>query len=283
MLAVTGLLIVLIAVALPGLQMKLGLDVYIPQETEAAEAGTDFQEDNSNLQAFIRIFSAVMGVLLVIYIVVSLFSKHGRKQLLAALAVFALLALMMLYFANTFQPFDLPEEEVRPEAVEGEPEETEEDTRTPIEFEPEPRPWLLTAVIIAGAVALAGVVFYVLNRFSRPGAAGASPLDQIADRARAALDEIEAAELAFDDIIIRCYAEMSLALKEERGIQRARQMTTLEFEQELVRAGFPASPVRQLTRLFEQVRYGHQGSGEAEKRIAVQSLNEIIEFCKEPA
>jgi hypothetical protein len=258
------------------------LDVYIPQESEAAEAGSDFEEDYTNLQTFIRIFSTVMGVLLVIYIVVSLFSKHGRKQLLAALAVFALLALMMLYFANTFQPFDLPEEQARPEAVEGEPEEPGEDTRTPIEFEPQPRPWLLTAVIIAGAVVLAGGVFFALNRFSQTKSSGLSQFDGIADRARAALDEIEAAELAFDDIIIRCYAEMSLALKEERDIQRSREMTSFEFEQELVRAGFPARPVRELTRLFEQVRYGHQESGGEEKQVAVQSLNEIIEFCKEP-
>jgi hypothetical protein len=107
-----------------------------------------------------------------------------------------------------------------------------------------------------------------------------SQFDEIAEKARSALEDIESADFKFEDVIIRCYAEMSYVLQTQNGIKRPRAMTTFEFEQELIKTGIPARPVQQLTRLFEQVRYGHQDSGEKEKQMAVESLGEIIDFCK---
>jgi hypothetical protein len=76
---------------------------------------------------------------------------------------------------------------------------------------------------------------------------------------------------------------MSQTLQSEKGIQRGEAMTPYEFEQKLLARGFPARPIQQLTKLFEQVRYGRQQPGENEKQVAVESLGEIIAYCKERA
>jgi hypothetical protein len=69
-------------------------------------------------------------------------------------------------------------------------------------------------------------------------------------------------------------------LNEQRGIQRRKHMTPREFEIRLEEAGFPGEPVRQLTRLFEQVRYGAKALGAQEERQAVACLTAIVEASR---
>jgi hypothetical protein len=57
-------------------------------------------------------------------------------------------------------------------------------------------------------------------------------------------------------------------------------MTVREFEGLLASLGFPYSPVRQLTYLFEKVRYGGEKMNEIEEMDASQSLNQIIDYCR---
>jgi hypothetical protein len=284
LLIIIGLLMVLLAMGLPGLHLKAGINLYADQTAENVDTVSERGElDYTNWDTFIRVFSIIVNILLGIYIVVSLFSKKGRKQLLATLGVFVLLILLMFIVSALFSPVELAEEMFPSQIEEGEMEEIEEELGIPVEFDPTPKPWLLTIVLIVGAILLAGVVFFSLNTFSRQKSLDASQFTEIAKQAQSALEEIEAAKFSFNDIIIRCYAEMSLAIQTEKGIQRAKEMTTLEFEQELISSGFPARPVHELTRLFEQVRYGHREIGEIEKQKAVESLGDIIAFCKEPA
>ena len=276
----TGLLMILLAVSLPDLQMRLGENLYAYQEVNDSGVSESPELDPARWEMFMRIFSTVMQVLLVIYIVGSLFTKDGRRRLFSTAGVFIILFLMMMLFSNVMKPFDMPEEESISLVDEGEFREIEVTEGTPVEFEPEPRSWLMTVFIVIGAVVLAVGVFFLINRFSRPKFEGVTQFDEFADKAQSALDEIENAEVEISDVIIRYYAEMSEVLQEQSGIQRAKAMTSFEFEQELIKKGFPAKPVQQLTRLFEQVRYGHQQAGEIEKQIAVESLSEIIEFCR---
>ena len=91
---------------------------------------------------------------------------------------------------------------------------------------------------------------------------------------------IEEQQAARDPERLNCYAEMSQALQAEKGIRRAQAVTTHEFEKELLTKGFPGRPIQQLTRLFEQVRYGHQQLGDEAKQSAKESLREIIDFCR---
>jgi hypothetical protein len=84
----------------------------------------------------------------------------------------------------------------------------------------------------------------------------------------------------FRNVIIRCYLQMTQSIQKERGIERIYSMTVQEFEHWLVGIGFPIVPLQQLTSLFEKVRYGKQQIKELDEQIAINSLNEIIEFCQ---
>ena len=117
--------------------------------------------------------------------------------------------------------------------------ELEFDSVTPPTFVANPKPWMLPLIMIGAAVLLAGSAFWALKYLSNRRSLDRSPYLDIADNARTALEEIEEANIDFDDVIIRCYAEMSHTLQAENGIQRAQAMTTYEFEQELLARGIP--------------------------------------------
>lgn len=104
--------------------------------------------------------------------------------------------------------------------------------------------------------------------------------EQVAAEARTALANLDAGE-SLRDVIIRCYVAMGDAAREQRGIQRQVGVTPREFEQRLINyAGLPESPVKRLTRLFEQVRYGAHSAGDGEKKEAQACLQAIIAACE---
>jgi len=103
--------------------------------------------------------------------------------------------------------------------------------------------------------------------------------DELLQEAEAAVNALKAgADLR--NVILRCYFQMTHSLLEEQGIERDDSMTVQEFERWLENLGFPSIPLRQLTSLFEKVRYGKQEVSDRDERIAMDSLNEIIQFCR---
>lgn len=112
-----------------------------------------------------------------------------------------------------------------------------------------------------------------------PPARRASSIDLVgleAERARWALQT----GMNLKDVIIHCYLQMSLALKQERGIEREDFMTTGEFERLLVSAGIPHDPIHQLTRLFDAVRYGHWQPNAADEQTAIRCLEAIMVYSR---
>jgi hypothetical protein len=101
----------------------------------------------------------------------------------------------------------------------------------------------------------------------------------LADAAQDAIDTYQTGG-SFKNVVIRCYVEMSAAVAKYRGIQRQDTMTPREFEHQLAQLGFPAEPVRRLTRMFEAARYGSQTPGEAEEQQTMQSLAAIMNACQ---
>jgi hypothetical protein len=141
-----------------------------------------------------------------------------------------------------------------------------------------PPPWLVQAAsLLVGALVAAALVYAALAllRQRERRKADATALVRVARQAQQALDQIQSgADLR--NTVIRCYAEMSQALRELRGIQRSQAMTAREFELALAGAGLPAVSVRSLTRMFEAVRYGPAVAGAAEERQARDSLQAIL-------
>jgi hypothetical protein len=103
-----------------------------------------------------------------------------------------------------------------------------------------------------------------------------TPQEQIVDQAQRALDDLSRG-LEIENIIMRCYYQMSETLQKQRGISRSGSMTPREFEDQLIQLGFPENNVRELTRLFEKVRYGDLTATEDEEAAAVQALKMIIQ------
>jgi hypothetical protein len=277
------LLMVVLGVSLPMLQMERGQVFSLQGPTQPVSGASQTLYDFSWLYIILQGFQVLLLILVFVYVVISLFDKNARRRLLKDLLRIALLFILMQFFLKNWQPRLQPEDtEMLPSGLLDSSEFSGEIVPPSI-FEANPQPWMFPLIAVVAAVLLALVTFGVLLLLSKRLRQDQPQFLNIANNAQKALDEIEEARFEFSDVIIRCYAEMSQTLKDENGIERSQAMTTHEFEQDLLSRGFPAWPVQQLTRLFEQVRYGRQQTGEPEKQIATESLREIIAFCRRQA
>jgi hypothetical protein len=133
-------------------------------------------------------------------------------------------------------------------------------------------PPLLLWLVGFGLLA-AGILIVVW--ISRSQTSQATTLDLVGLEAEKAWQALISG-LDLKDVIIRCYRQMSLALEQERGLERKESMTTREFEYLLESAGVPHEPIHQLTRLFEAVRYGGWQPNPADERSAIECLEAIM-------
>jgi hypothetical protein len=131
-------------------------------------------------------------------------------------------------------------------------------------------PWLLWLVGIGLLIITVLVAIWMFTPVRQ-----ADRLDLLgleAERARQAL--ISGGDLK--DVIINCYRQMSLTMKQEQGIEREEFMTTGEFETVMESVGIPREPIHLLTRLFEAVRYGHWQPDGVDEQQAIQCLEAIV-------
>lgn len=103
--------------------------------------------------------------------------------------------------------------------------------------------------------------------------------DEIAANAQQTLDEVSM-KGNLGDTIFQCYLNMCRILKKHFGIERNTAMTTREFENKLIKLGFREEAVINLTRLFEDVRYGANTPTKIDEQRAVASLKAIITSSK---
>jgi hypothetical protein len=133
--------------------------------------------------------------------------------------------------------------------------------------------WLVTTVTLALLALLLGLARFVWQQ--RPQER-AGPVERVVQEAQHAVEQLRRGR-DLKDTIMHCYHEMNLVLSEQRGIRRQTAMTPREFELYLGQIGLKTDHIRQLTRLFEQVRYGATTPGEREEREAVACLTAIVE------
>jgi hypothetical protein len=277
----TCLLLVLLAVSFPALKMQPG-DMFLLWTGEGDASGANPVGDNvSWFLVLTQVIIAILIIMLPVYIMLSLLNKEERKKLLANVIMISLFILILLLpFSKDLRAIQ-PNDPATPQPELTEQPELDYDSIPAPIFIFNPSPWMMPLILIGAAVLLAGAAFLSIKILSDRSDLDRLPYLDIAENAQTALEDIHEAKMDFDDIIIRCYAEMSHTLRSEKGIQRSEAMTPHEFEQKLLYRGFPARPIHQLTKLFEQVRYGRQQPGENEKQVAVESLGEIIEHCKD--
>jgi hypothetical protein len=273
-------LIALLGVSLSTVEMQPA-EIYTPPVTNRPLLGMGSTPGEIGwFFLLVRGFLVVFIISLPIYILLNLLSKDGRKKLLKDILRLIPTLLVLMWLFNRGMPFKNRREPTGEQAGAASLPDFSGDAATASIFEATPKPWMLLVIIICVAALLAGFTFLVLKLLSYRKSSDELKFEKLADNAQSALDDLVGDKFAFQDVVIRCYVEMSQTLQAEDGIRRGQAMTTYEFGQELLAKGFPAQPVEQLTELFEQVRYGHQQPGETEKRIAIESLGAIIEFCK---
>ena len=269
------LCVALLSVSLIGVDLRPGAAG--PMRVDApAPAGAAAQDGPGILLLVLRIALIVLVAFAAVYIVVSLFSARGRKRLLgmAIVLVVVLLALTLLSRVHPQQG----DRAIQQDTVMGrQPAESGASAAASVPFEPRPPRWLLwAAVATIGVLAVGGAagLALVLSRRRRP-----SIREKLADETEAAMEALKAgADLK--DVVIRCYHQMTLIAQEEMGIHRQITVTAREFQVILETSGLPAEPVRDLTRAFEQIRYGHAAPSTGTEQLAISSLERISQYCR---
>jgi hypothetical protein len=217
------------------------------------------------------IFVSLLPVAIIYFIV----SPEFRKRVLRDFLPMLLLFLMFYLLMRSPPDFLRRAEEGQPlgSLAEGFPE------APALEFVATPPRWLVVVANLVLALLVAALVVGAVWLLWRLQRQRVSPLDRLAQEAQEAIEAIQAgADLK--NTVMRCYYQMSQVLREQRGIRRQRATTPREFERQLEQLGLPGEQVRQLTRLFEKVRYGAKTVDEDEARQAIACLTVIVEFCR---
>jgi hypothetical protein len=257
----------LLAAGMVDLQLKPAEHFILPGETsDASQMGVLEEIAALSLLQQIILFG---GALLLFILIFAMLSPEARKRLLKALVRTVLLMLVIYWAIEHFhRPEPVPLNVASQSALGNQP----PITGTPAVFTPPDVPaWLGYAASLAVLLAIVGVSWWIWRRTHLPK----SPLRELADIALSALDEISTGA-DWEDAVIQCYARMSEAVRKDRGLRRDQAMTPSEFASRLEGAGLPIFPVRRLTRLFEEVRYGGRCSNREEADEAVSCLTSIV-------
>jgi hypothetical protein len=259
---------------LPGRPFSLGdLDITQPP---SGGGGTNLSGDFIILLIRIVFIFAVLGIpVLLIY---SLVSPEGRRRMIANIAMVIMVAFACLLLQNMSQQRQARDDQAQQAAPTQEP--AQEATRqAPTDvFTGQAPDWAVIAASVGVAMVVAAVGLGAGYAWWRRRQPAPNPLQPLANEAQGALDALRAGS-DLTETVVRCYYEMGRVAREARGIERETDMTPREFERALQTRGMPAEAVRQLTRLFEQVRYGHQRLGQEAEQQAVASLSAIVAAC----
>jgi preprotein translocase subunit YajC len=266
--------LILLSTALTGLELLPGQPFILSGEP----SGTGGSEALPGAGIFALLFRAMTAIfvsLLPVAIIYFIVSPGFRKRVLRDFLPMLLLFLMFYLLMRSSPDFLRQAEEGQPleSLAKGFPE-----APTP-EFVATPPQWLVVVANLVLALLIAALVVGAVWLLWRLQRQRVSPLERLAQEAKEAIEALQAgADLK--NTVMRCYYQMSQVLREQRGIRRQRATTPREFERQLEQLGLPGEQVRQLTRLFEKVRYGAKTVDEDEARQAIACLTVIVEFCR---
>jgi hypothetical protein len=255
---------VLLATALPQIELKLGVPLppqFGNQGEQTLDPASGFTISiSTGVMAFIGFTLLVMTA----FIFYKAFQGVHWKEILIPALVIATATMGILYLL--FSMFNVHVEKMP----------VMEETLPPDTFFTGPllgpAPRSLTWLVWAGLAALVLVLgLWLLRKPAR-----VPVLEREAEKAIRALRS--GSDL--QDVIVRCYLQMSQALQEERGIEMKQAMTAREFEGVLSEKGFPSAPVHELTRLFEIARYGQHEPGPGDEQKALDCLDAIVQHSR---
>ncbi|MFU8773163.1 MAG: DUF4129 domain-containing protein, partial [Anaerolineales bacterium] len=278
----TTIALFLLASSLNNLEIGPGEHFYVTtQQDEQQEIIDGF---TWRVESFLRIMAYIAAALFLLSFLVVMRAKDNRKKAikligrnLMILAGFMLLITFFSIFYNPEEPIE--EEDTTPamdlpliQPITGN---DDQEPASPINYSPPTQPsvliFIITLIIILGTGAL-GYNFWKQTHL---------PKTQLNEIARKALDELSVSDgRDWQDIVIRCYADMSSVVRQRMDLHRNKSMTPAEFSSRLISAGLPANPVYNLTRLFEKARYSDQQSSAVDIREAMTCLSAIMQVVE---
>lgn len=269
---------VLLSAGLSKLELLPGQPFSLSREPRDGLAGSGVSLGAEALALLFRVLIIIAGLLAPIAIIYLIISPEARRRVLKDLLMMLPLFAVLYLLTRAGPELSSLRDEIRAP-------ETLPETFPSVsiaEFSADPPQWLVFATSLGLAMLLAVLfvvaAWFVWRHTSRP----ASLIEQLAQEAEEALGALQAgADLK--DTVMRCYFEMSQVLSKQRGIKRQTAMTPREFESHVERIGLPGEHVRQLTRLFEKVRYGAKLASKDEERQAIACLRAIVEACRSSA
>ncbi len=229
------------------------VEVFPSQSSTAAPAA-----DSPLVETLMRVALAIVfWVLLPISLVYLVLSPKARRVLLRNLAVFASLLIMFYLIVQLASDRGSPGSREPPLGDRlGQPADGALRSVEPPAFVSQPPDWMV--LVVSGLVfAIIGLIGWWMWQGRAGTQAPEDDLeDQLAQQAGSALDAIRSGQEP-SNVVLRCYRDMERSVKRAHGLSRRASMTPREFERRLVDAGLDAEAVRELTRLFERVRYGN--------------------------
>ena len=269
LLGVITLITMMMAANLPQLEFQPGMP--LPRLENGQVVAVPIEEEQAvsiSAPTFIFVLIALFLTAVTLYSVVQLFRGADWKfisDVLRPLLIISLIVDGLVFLLTRFPGSDSYTPVLLPVSTPGPV------VTSPLGSAP---PSLLWPVGIGLLVVSVLVLVWIFTSSHQP-----SPMDLVgleAEKARQALKT----GVHLKDVIIHCYSQMSLALKQEQGIERKDFMTTGEFENLLETAGVPHEPIHQLTRLFDAVRYGNWQPNPVDEQMAIQCLEAIMLYSR---
>ena len=218
----------------------------------------------------------VIGMFIVLFLVMlgPVRPQTSKSLLMQLVRLFAFTVIAMVIMSRFARNNPMFSEEGQADAGTGEIG-TQLPSLTPPVVTPQWEFWITALVaVVIGVIAI--VIFNrYIDRFFQPK----TNLQEIADIARSALDDLSKNKES-RNVIIRSYTRMNAAVNQYRGIAREEAMTPSEFAGHLEREGLPGDAIYGLTQVFEKVRYGGQGVSAEEVKEAKQCLTSILKACE---
>jgi hypothetical protein len=260
--------VVLVAAAIPQLALQPGIPL-----PDVDFHGEDLPPESIPVISisFVTLIKMLLGVFLLgtaVYAGYKLRNKISWREMLVPVVSIAVMALVGLAILLSLHGARIDFQTLEPETLPPE-----------VVFEGPPLGpvdpnliWIIWIGLAAGLVLLGVRILFWKAGGSRPG-------DAVELEAERAIRSLQAGS-DIRNVIVRCYQQMSQALQKEQGIRLEATMTVRDFERLLEARGIPREPVHQLSRLFEEARYGRRSSGPEEEREALDCLNAIVQYSR---
>ena len=236
-------------------------------------SNSSIPEDRDQNQWF-RYFVIGMFILLFLAMLGPIRPQSSKSLLMQLVRLFAFTAIAMMVMSRFARNNPMFSEEGQAESGTG-----ELGTQLPSLAQPEVTPQWEFWITVLVAVVLGILAIIIFNRFVDRWFPPKTNLEEIADIARSALDDLSKNKES-RNVIIRSYTRMNAAVNQYRGIAREEAMTPSEFASYLEKEGLPGEAINGLTRVFEKVRYGGQSVSTEEVKEAKQCLTSILKACE---